>query len=175
VAAHILLAKLDLHLPLLEMAFNRSLNGLLRPHKYPDEYAHTFYPSVLLVNPRFPGLAPQAIRNLNDTAFQLAHNITGEAADLGKSLYTAGILAAFWYDPDFAENPRAAAECGDGKRTGREPCDGNDFGDFGVGAPMCHKLNDLYVTGTLACHRCRIVTDGCSVAPLDHPVAGGIE
>ena len=32
--AHLLAAKLDLHLPLLELAFNRSLNGDLRPHKH---------------------------------------------------------------------------------------------------------------------------------------------
>jgi hypothetical protein len=150
VVAHMLASKLDLHLPLLETAFNRSLNGLLRPHKYPYEYSHTYYPSVLLVNPRFPALAPQSIRNLNDSKFQAAHNITGEAAELGKNLYLAG------------------------KQTGLEPCDGVDFGALGSGAPECITLNKLYVSGTLLCHRCRIVTDHCTVAPLSHPVAGGI-
>ncbi len=172
VSAHMLLAKLDLHLPLLETAFNRSLNGVLRPHKYPDEFAHEFYPSVLLVNPRFSDLAPQAIRNLNDSTFQSSHNITGDAANLGKNLYIAGILAALWYDPDFVAHPVATAECGDGKRTGREPCDGDDFGDLGTAE--CKNLNDLYTAGKLVCHRCRIVTVGCSVVPLDKAVAGGI-
>lgn len=174
VVAHMLASKLDLHLPLLETAFNRSLNGLLRPHKYAYEYSHAYYPSVLLVNPRFPALAPQSIRNLNDSEFQAAHNITGEAAELGKNLYLAGTLAAFWFDPDFARFPRAVAHCGDGKQTGREPCDGTDFGHALGAAPACIKLNKLYVSGTLLCHRCRIVTDRCTVAPLPHPVAGGI-
>jgi hypothetical protein len=47
---------------------------------------HAFYPSVLLVHPRFATLAPQAVRNLNNTTWQREHNITGDAADLGKAL-----------------------------------------------------------------------------------------
>eukprot|EP00038_Savillea_parva_P026643 m.55453 g.55453 ORF g.55453 m.55453 type:complete len:924 (-) comp7605_c0_seq2:188-2959(-) len=174
--AHLLAAKLDLHMPLLETAFNRSLNGLLRPHKYPTEYSHEYYPSVLLINGRFPQLAPQALRNLNDTHFQQTHNITGDNANLGKALYGAGELAAIWYDPDFSAHPQPQAECGDGKVTGREPCDGSDFGRLGHGTAVpCTALGPLWLRGTLVCHDCRIVTDGCTAEPLTTPVAGGIE
>lgn len=172
--AHLLSAKLDLHLPLLETAFNRSLNGDLRPHKYPQEFSHEYYPSVLLINARFPTLAPQALRNLNNTSFQREHNITGDDANLAKQVWIAGVLAALWYDPDYASNSLPIATCGDGAQSGREPCDGSDFGSLGKGPVGCSKLGPLWLHGDLDCHDCRIITLNCTAAAPPVPVAGGI-
>ena len=66
-----------------------------------------------------------------------SHSTRDPFAGAGKSLYSAGLFAALWYDPDFSAHSLAAAECGDGKRTGREPCDGDDFGDLGVLLSLC--------------------------------------
>ena len=90
------------------------------------------------------------------------------------SRYGAGALAVLWYDPQFASHPQQVATCGDGARTGREPCDGDDFGALGRGTVPCSALGPLWVGGTLDCHQCSVVTSGCTVAPLDVPTAGGI-
>lgn len=176
VAAHLLKLHFDLRYPYLEAAFNRSLNGDLRPHKSPQEFAHWFYPSVLLVSPRFPALAPQALRNLRNATFQREHNITGQDADLAKALYGAGVFAPVWFDPGFAEHPEPAAACGNGVKEGREPCDGADFGPrLADGVGRCAALSPLYLSGSLECHDCRIVADACVPRSLnDGAVAGGI-